>query len=281
MIPIVVRNTRELPVGLIDRPELAMRESFVDQAFEDLKTSIAANGIRVALIVVQRADRYKLVAGDRRLAAAHALNAVTVPCDIQELDDDELEFVKVLENEDRDPVNPADAAVYFMRLFREKCGEDVDKVCARVRRERRYVEERLSLFAGDEAVFAALKASQISLGVAKELNAIVDVNYRLMQLDNAQKYGMTIAAAKDARKSANFAVANRGAAPDTSTSPVSGEQPAQPSPYVCYICSRSDHVNRMRIVMVHEHCDLAIGQRVLAAFKEPDVPSEALDAAHG
>lgn len=278
MIPVVKRDVREVPTGLIDRPELAMRESFDDEAFRELKASITENGIRVALIVVQRGERFRIVAGERRFMAACALQAVTVPCDVQELDDDELEFVKVLENEDRAPVNPAEAATYFMRLFTEKCGEDVDQVCARVRRDRRYVEERLLLFSGDEEVFNTLKAGTISLGVAQELNRITNIGYRRMHLDTAAKYGMTIAAAKEARKVANFAVSNPGGAPDTSSSPSAGDQPAQPSPYCCYICHRGDKVERMRYVMVHEHCDLAIGDRVLAGFRHADAEPEAPNA---
>lgn len=281
MIPVVKRDIREIPTGLIDRPALAMRDDFRDAEFDRLKESIAASGIRIALIVVPRGERFMVVAGDRRLAAAIALGAVTVPCDVQALDDDELEFVKVLENEDRAPVNAADAATYFMRLFTEKCGEDVDQVCARVRRDRRYVEDRLLLFSGDEDVFNALKAGAISFGVARELNAITAIGYRRLHLDNAQKYGMTIAAAKEARKTANFATSNPGGAPDSPASPESGDQPAQPSPYSCYICHRGDKVERMRYVMVHEHCDLAIGERVLAGFRQADAEPEETNVPNG
>lgn len=274
MIPIVARDVRELPVGLIDRPENAMRDTFDDDAFRELTQSIAVNGIRVALIVVARGARYRLVAGDRRLAAARVLKAVTVPCDVQELDDDEIEFVKVLENEDREPVNAAEAAQYFHRLFTGRGDQDVDRVCAIVRRPRRYVEDRLLLIDGDPEVFTALKDRRIAFGVAQELNQILDRGYRRMWLDNALKYGLTIAAAKDARKQANFAVeqgAKHGG--DQAAAAVESAE-AAPSQYVCYICLRGDHVERMRYVMVHEHCDLAIGQRVLAAFREPDAAPE-------
>lgn len=278
MIPKVTRAVREIPVGLIDDPELAMRDTFAGPEFDELKASIATNGIRVALIVVKRGERYRLVAGHRRLCAARELRAVTVPCDVQEIPDDDLEFVKVLENEDRQEVNAGDAAVYFMRLFRERCGEDVDRLCAMVRRNRRYVEDRLLLFSGDEEVFNALKAGRISFGVAKELNQILDVGYRRLHLDNALKYGMTIAAAQENRKAANFAVEQGAKQPIAQPVDESSSAAAAPSPYVCYICGRSDHVERMRYMMVHEHCDLAIGQRVLAGFKEPDAEPVKADA---
>lgn len=278
MIPVVKRDVREIPLGLIDGPVIAMRDGFVDQAFDDLVASIRVNGIRVPLIVVARGERYVVVAGDRRYHAAKSLGMVTVPCDVQELGDDELEFVKVLENEDRAPVNAADAAAYFMRLFNEKCGEDVDQVCALVRRERRYVEDRLALFLGDEEVFNALKAGLISFGVARELNGITDQNYRRMHLDSAMKYGMTVAAAKETKKAANFATSAKPAA-GAGEAAAGAVDAAPTSPgHVCYICNRSNNPERFRYVLVHEFCDLAIGQRVLSAYRESDDATGPADA---
>lgn len=277
-IPIIARNIRELPVGLLDDPELAMRDSFVDEAFDELKASIAENGIRIALIVRPRGDRFEVVAGHRRLAAARALHAVTVPCDVQDVADEDLEFVKVLENEDRAPVNAADAAAYFTRLFATKCGEDIDRVCALVRRERRYVEERILLFQGDEHVFAALKAGKISFGVAQEMNRIEDQNYRRMHLEQAEMYGMTIDAARQLRKGANFATSAKPPAGGAGVVvPGADATPTAPG-NVCYICNRSDNSNRFRYVLVHEYCDMAIGQRTLAPFRESDSDTGTGDA---
>jgi len=269
-IPIVVRSVREIPVGIVDGPELAMRDGFDDAAQRELEASIAQHGIRVPLIVVARGDRYRVVAGDRRLHAARALGAVTVPCDVQDILEEDIEFVKVLENEDRKQVNAADAATYCMHLYRDRCGEDVDRVCAIVRRSRRWVEDRLILFAGDEKVFEALKADKISHAVALELNRIEHDGYRWHHLDQALKYGMTKAAAQEVRKSANFATANHGRSTDSSSTTTETAAAPAPSDVVCYVCGRTDHRERMRYMTVHEHCDLAIGQRVLAAFKEPD-----------
>lgn len=281
MIPIVTRDVREVPVGLIDDPEIAMRDTFDDEAFHELVESIRANGIQVLLIVEQRGDRYRVSAGHRRITAARYLHMVTVPCDVRQPGELDAEVIKILENDDREQVNAADAALYLQRLFLERCDEDVDKVCALTRRTRRYVEDRLVLLSGDNDVFVALKAGLISHGVAKELNRITNLGYRRLHLDNAQKYGMTIDAAKEARKTANFAVSNPTGASDTSSSPDAGEHAAQPSPYCCYICHRGDKVERMRYVMVHEHCDLAIGERVLAGFRNADAPAEEPNASHG
>lgn len=274
MIPVVARNVREIPVGLIDDPEIAMRDTFDDEAFRELVQSIAVNGIQVPLIVEQRGGRYRVSAGHRRITAARVLEAVTVPCDVRQPGELDAEAIKILENDDREEVNAGDAALYLQRLFVEKCGHDVDQVCALTKRTRRYVEDRLLLLEGDPEILEALKARRIAFGVAKELNQVKDLGYRRLHLENALKYGMTIAAAKDARKQSNFALDQGAKLADTSTASSAGVEVAQPSAYVCYICQRGDHVERMRYVMVHEHCDLAIGQRVLAGFRESDPVSE-------
>lgn len=278
MIPIVTRTVREIPVGLIDDPEIAMRDTFDDEAFRELVQSIAVNGIQVPLIVEQRGDRYRISAGHRRITAARVLEAVTVPCDVRQPGELDAEAIKILENDDREEVNAGDAALYLQRLFLEKCNSDVDQVCALTKRTRRYVEDRLLLLEGDAEILEALKARRIAFGVAKELNQIKDLGYRRLGLDNALKYGMTIALARETRKNANFALDQGAKQTDTSAGGAAVAAAEQPSAYVCYICQRSDHAERMRYVMVHEHCDLAIGQRVLAGFREPDAVSEPADA---
>lgn len=278
MIPIVTRHVREIPVGLLDDPEIAMRDTFDDEAFRELVQSIAVNGIQVPLIVEQRGDRYRICAGHRRVTAARVLEAVTVPCDVRQPGELDAEAIKILENDEREAVNVGDAALYLQRLFLGRCEHDVDKLCALTKRTRRYVEDRLLLLEGDTDVLEALKQGRISFGVAKELNQIADVGYRRLHLDNALKYGLTIAAAKDARKQANFAVEQGAKQTDSSTTAIVESAAPAPSAYTCYICQRGDHVERMRYVMVHEHCDLAIGQRVLAGFREPDAQPETADA---
>lgn len=275
---VVAREFRELPVGLVDDPEIAMRETFDDEAFRELMQSISEVGLQVPIIVEQRGDRYRVVAGHRRICAARALHLAAVMCDVRQPSEVDAEAIKVLENDEREAVNAAEAALYLHRLYVEKCEHDVDRVCALTRRSRKYVEDRLNLVIGDEEVFDALKQRLISLSVAKELNRIKDRGYRRLHLDAASKFGMTAAAATDARKKANFAVdqaaqpAAAGAAADATTFTPSPVQNA------CYICHRTDHPERMRYVVVHEHCDLAIGDRVLSAFRQSDADAGTTDA---
>lgn len=267
MIPVVARDYREVDVALIDEPAYLMRAVVENDRFLELKEDIAANGVQIALIVTRRGDRFRLAAGMRRLSAAKALGAVTVPCDIREPGELDDEAIKVLENDIRENANAAETAVYLMRLFMERCGEDVDQVCALVKRSRQYVEDRLILFQGDEQVFEALRSGIIKLGVALELNLITDARYREMYLDDARKFGMTRDAARDLRRRANRAVSDQAPAVDTSAADATPAAQPTPAGNVCHVCRRDDHQARMRWIAVHEHCEMVVLEKVLADFR--------------
>lgn len=267
MIPLVARTVEEIPLALIDDPEIAMRDTFDDEQFQELVDDIRANGVQVAIIVERRGDRFRVAAGHRRVTACRALKAATVPCDIREPGLLDAEAIKVLENDVRENVNAAEAALYLARLYVERCDSDVDRVCALVRRSRKYVEDRLVLLHGDPEVFAALKAKRIRIGVALELNAITDRGYRLLHLDNALRHGLTTDAARQARRDANRAVEMGARGADTSALPVPDFSAPAEARNVCTVCLGSDHPERMRWVPVHEHCQLAVLEKLLAPFR--------------
>src|SRR5882672_3499861 len=273
MIPVVSREVREVPIGLIDDPEYLMRERFDPEKYAELRDDIAANGIQLALVVERRGDRYKLCAGFRRLTVARELGAATVPCDIREPGALDEEAIKILENDIREQTNAADAALYLRRLFVSRCDNDVDTLCALVKRSRKYVDDRLRLTLGDEEIFQALLERKISFSVARELNGIRDVGYRRVYLDDAIKFGMTGDAAAEKRRTANRVVEMGAAATDTSSSALRQLGDARVSDQVCHVCRRGDRAERLRWIIVHDHCDLAILEPLLAPFRQASATS--------
>jgi ParB/RepB/Spo0J family partition protein len=282
VIPIVTRPFDcEIPIALVDPPLISMRSAHDSQQYQQLKESIQANGIQVLLIVERRDGRYRIAAGETRWLIAKELGAASVPCDVREPGVLDEEAIKVLENDDREAVNAADAANYLARLYVERCGQDVDQVCALVKRTRGYVENRLSLFQGDAEILEAVGRGDIGLGVAIELNKIVNVGYRKMHLYRALGEGMTEAAARKARQQSNFAT-GEGTAPKVPDAPAVdvAATPAE-ARYVCTVCLGSDHPERMRWITVHEHCQLAILEKILAPFRAAQVEDTPVAPANG
>src|SRR5215469_16279746 len=112
-------NTIDIPIELIDPNPLQPRRSFHAERLEELAQSIRANGI-IQPLVVRKADaRYQLVAGERRWRAAKLAGIQRVPTVVREIPDDHLLEITLIENIQREDLNPIETAVAFERMMRE------------------------------------------------------------------------------------------------------------------------------------------------------------------
>ena len=113
---------RDIPIGSIDPNPVQPRRVFHEAQLEELAQSIRANGIIQPLVVRKNAaaaDRYQLVAGERRLRAAKIVGLDKVPVVIKEIADDRLLEITLIENIQREDLNPIETAVAFDRLAKE------------------------------------------------------------------------------------------------------------------------------------------------------------------
>jgi ParB family chromosome partitioning protein len=106
-----------LPIGDIDPNPLQPRRIFVQDRLDELAQSIRANGIVQPLVVRQNGGRYQLVAGERRWRAAQLANLDKVPVIVQNIPDDRLLEVTLVENIQREDLNPIEAALAFQRMI--------------------------------------------------------------------------------------------------------------------------------------------------------------------
>lgn len=109
----------QLPIDLIEPNPLQPRRVFHQERIEDLAQSIRANGIIQPLVVRRHAERFQLVAGERRWRAAKIAGVARVPAVIQEIADDRLLEITLIENIQREDLNPIETAQAFDRLCRE------------------------------------------------------------------------------------------------------------------------------------------------------------------
>jgi ParB family chromosome partitioning protein len=108
-----------LPIDLIEPNPLQPRRVFQDDRIQELAQSIRANGIIQPLVVRRRAERYQLVAGERRWRAARIAGVSQVPVVIREIPDDRLLEITLIENIQREDLNAIETAQAFDRLCRE------------------------------------------------------------------------------------------------------------------------------------------------------------------
>ena len=267
----IVREFRELPIGLIDEPALPSRSQMDATALEELTASIRDIGLQQPIIVARVDERYEVVAGHRRRVASGRAGLVTMPCIVYPSRTDALDAVQFAENRHREDLNPADEALWFSELLEHKCGGDIEKLCGIVGATQNYVDGRLALFAGDQDVFEALRAGRIRIGVAHELNKCPDGHYRRYFLDCAVRGGSTISVVAGwiAEWRQTFGD-QRPQPPIQAVDRVIVPQGAH-DPFKCYVCGRSDPRYMPESITVHTHCKIAILDQVLRKDEVDDV----------
>ena len=108
-----------VPAASIDPNPLQPRRAFDSEKLAELAQSIRANGIIQPLIVRKHGERFQLVAGERRLRASKLAGLTEVPVVVQEISDDHLLEITLIENIQREDLNPIEEAVAYERLGKE------------------------------------------------------------------------------------------------------------------------------------------------------------------
>ena len=117
--PLKAEESNEIRVDLIDPNPLQPRRVFHDDRLAELAQSIKANGIVQPLVVRRLGNRYQLVAGERRLRAAKLAGIAKVPVVIREFSEDRLLEITLIENIQREDLNPIETALAFDKLGQE------------------------------------------------------------------------------------------------------------------------------------------------------------------
>jgi ParB family chromosome partitioning protein len=111
--------TQELAIERIDPNPLQPRRVFEPDRLSELAQSIRANGIVQPIVVRPVGDRYQLVAGERRWRAAKLAGLEKVPVVVREIPDDRLLEITLIENIQREDLNPIETGIAFDRLGQE------------------------------------------------------------------------------------------------------------------------------------------------------------------
>lgn len=266
----IPREFKEVPIGLIDDPELPSRSQMDEQQLDELVSSIRAIGLQQPMIVARAGERFTIIAGHRRRIASARAGLVVAPCIIYPTQSAALHAIQYAENRHREELNAADEAIWFSELLERDCGGDVDVLCERLAEKRAYVEGRLLLFSGDHDVFEKLRDGKIKIGVAQQLNRCTDPQYRRYLLYQAIIGGATVGVVNgwitDWQRTVRL---ESGASAPASSSPAPAPIP-DTDYFRCYVCKGTEHVHLMRPLNVHDYCELAVLRRLVAAYRGED-----------
>lgn len=187
----VTNMVLSLAVMEIDPNPLQPRTVFDSNRIEELASSIRANGIIQPLIVRRKGSRYELVAGERRLRAAKAAGLEIVPAVLQDFADNRLLEVALIENIQREDLNPIETAQAFDRLIRE-LHLNHEEIGRRTGKDRSTVTNLLRLLKLPPDVQILLAERRLSMGHARALLAIEDPSRQIELANRAAAQGYSV-----------------------------------------------------------------------------------------
>jgi len=183
---------RELPLGDITPNPFQPRKTFDSASLDELKASIAEYGVLVPIIVRRRNDGYELVAGERRWRACAALRRPTIPAIVRASDDRQTLELAIVENLQRENLNPLEEAAGFAHLIEEYDLTQED-VARRLGKSRPAIANTLRLLALPDEIKAMLAHGRLSAGHARALLAAPEAD-RTALAQRAVNEGMTVRA---------------------------------------------------------------------------------------
>ena len=158
------------------------RKKFDEDALLELAESIKQYGVLQPLLVQEREDYYEIVAGERRWRAAKIAGIKEIPVIIKKLTRQEIMEISLIENIQREDLNPIEEAMAYKRLM-EEFELKQDEVATKVSKSRASITNSLRLLKLDPRVQKMLEEEMISTGHARALLAISnkDKQYEIAQ----------------------------------------------------------------------------------------------------
>ena len=161
---------RTLPIERIVANPNQPRKTFDSEALAQLADSLRHKGLIQPLVVRSRAgtDTFEIVAGERRWRAAHLAGLAEVPVVVRDFDDDELLQVAVIENIQREDLNPLEEAMAYRQLL-DRFGHTQEQLAEALSKSRSHIANLLRLLSLPEPVQDMLREEKLSMGQARAL----------------------------------------------------------------------------------------------------------------
>lgn len=163
----------EVDLDLLDPNPKQPRMGFDDARLDELAASIKLNGVIQPIVVRRVGPRFEIVAGERRWRAAQRAGLLKIPVIIRDVPDEKLLEVALIENVQRENLNPVDEAQAYRRLT-EELRLTQEQVATAVGKDRASVANYLRLLKLPDSVQAMVASGTLSMGHARALLALED-----------------------------------------------------------------------------------------------------------
>ncbi len=180
-----------IALDLVDPNPLQPRTAFQPDRLQELADSIRANGIIQPLVVRPRNGRYQLVAGERRWRAARLAGITEVPVSVQDIPDDRLLEITLVENIQREDLNPIEVAHAFDRLARD-LDLSHDEIARRTGKDRTSITNTLRLLKLPPDIQALVAEHRLSMGHARAILGLPTEELQRQVAEKASSQGLSV-----------------------------------------------------------------------------------------
>ena len=185
-------SIQEIPAGELDPNPDQPRRTFSDESIGQLADSIREQGILQPLLVAPTGGgRYMIIAGERRFRAGRIAGLETLPCIVKDIDVIRQREIALIENLQREDLNPIEAARGVKALM-DQCGYTQEKIGERLGKSRPAVANMLRLLQLPDEVTEMVKDGLLSAGHARVLAGIPDRDEQLRLARKAVDEGLNV-----------------------------------------------------------------------------------------
>lgn len=184
-------NVVSLKINSIEPNKNQPRKQFDKEKLDALTESIKEHGLIQPIIVVKNNDMYKIVAGERRWRAAKKAGLTEIPVVIRNYTDSEVAQIALIENLQREDLNPIEEAIGYQSLINDY-NMTQEAVSSRIGKSRSAIANSIRLLSLDKPIQSKLISGEITSGHARALLSIENTDIRMTVLDNIISKGLNV-----------------------------------------------------------------------------------------
>ena len=184
-------RVQRVPLGRIRPCPFQPRKEFTPDALRELADSIREQGIVQPLIVRDRGDHFELIAGERRWRAAQLLSLAEAPVIVREADDRAVLELALIENLQRENLNPIEEAQGYSQLI-DQFQLTQEDVATKVGKSRAVVANALRLLKLPQALQNYIRGGRLSVGHAKVILGLTDEKQQELAAERVIKDGLNV-----------------------------------------------------------------------------------------
>ena len=206
-------STAEIELRRISADADQPRKIFRDESLAELAASIKEKGVLQPIIVRRsKGGGFTLIAGERRFRAAHLAGLERIPAVVRDSDEEDALEVALIENIQREDLNPVETARAFKKLM-DRFGLTQEQLAGKVGKERATVANYLRLLTLAREVMEFLSQGELSMGHARALLGLADPKEQVKAARRIIKEGLSVREAEKLSKGAEKRAAKSKAAP--------------------------------------------------------------------